>query len=166
MCYQSTMRVLLLALLVLSFGCSADTITGRVVAVSDGDTIKVLDSERRQHTIRLSGIDAPEKAQPFGQRSKESLSRMVYGKDVAVEWSKRDKYGRIVGKVLIDGTDANLEQIKAGMAWFYRRYAKELAADDADAYEQAEGLAMKQKAGLWSDSGATAPWEWRRVRSQ
>jgi endonuclease YncB( thermonuclease family) len=80
----------------------------------------------RGDSIRLSGIDAPEKAQPFGQRSKESLSSLVFDKAVTVEWSKRDKYGRIVGKVLIDGTDANLEQIKAGMAWFYRRYAKEL----------------------------------------
>lgn len=160
------MRLLFIALLALSFGCSADTISGRVVAVSDGDTIKVLDSERRQHTIRLSGIDAPEKAQPFGQRSKESLSRMVYGKDVAVEWSKRDKYGRIVGKVLLDGTDANLEQIKAGLAWFYRRYAKELAAGDAPAYEQAEKAALQQKKGLWSEGFATPPWEWRMKRKE
>jgi len=158
------MRLLFTALLALSFGCSADTIYGRVVAVSDGDTIKVLDSERRQHTIRLSGIDAPEKAQPFGQRSKESLSRMVYGKDVAVEWNKRDKYGRIVGKVLIDGTDANLEQIEAGMAWFYRRYAKELAADDADAYERAEAMAMRQRSGLWGGEGNVPPWDWRQMQ--
>lgn len=155
------MRLLFTALLALSFGCSADTIYGRVVAVSDGDTIKVLDSERRQHTIRLSGIDAPEKAQPFGQRSKESLSRMAYGKDVVVEWNKRDKYGRIVGKVLIDGTDANLEQIKAGMAWFYRRYAKELASVDAVTYEQAEENARRDNIGLWESKPTTPPWEWR-----
>ena len=153
------MRLLIAAFLTLSFACSADTITGRVVAVSDGDTIKVLDSEKRQHTIRLSGIDAPEKAQPFGQRSKENLSSLVFGKTVSVEWSKHDKYGRIVGKVLMDGTDTNLEQIKAGMAWFYRRYAKELAASDADAYERAEGLAMSQKQGLWQSDTPVPPWE-------
>jgi len=79
----------------------ADTLTGRVVGVADGDTITVLDANRQQHKIRFQGIDAPEKAQPFGQRSKQNLSRMVFGKDVRVEWDKRDKYKRIVGKVWV-----------------------------------------------------------------
>jgi hypothetical protein len=69
--------------------------------VADGDTITVLDADRQQHKIRLQGIDAPEKAQPFGQRSKESMSTLVFGKDVRVEWEKRDKYKRIVGKVWV-----------------------------------------------------------------
>lgn len=88
--------------------------------------------------------------------------RPVFGKAVTVEWSKRDKYGRIVGKVQIDGTDASLEQIKAGQTWVYRRYVKELAAGDADAYEQTEDAARLQKLGLWGGQSALPPWEWRR----
>lgn len=86
-------------LLALSLSAHADTLLGRVVGVADGDTVTVLDAGHQQHKIRLQGIDAPEKAQPFGERSKQNLSRMVFGKDVRVEWEKRDRYGRIVGKV-------------------------------------------------------------------
>jgi endonuclease YncB( thermonuclease family) len=83
----------------------ADTLTGRVVGVTDGDTITVLDANRQQHKIRLGGIDAPEKAQPFGQRSKENLSRLVFNKEVQVDWTKRDRYQRIVGKVWVQPSD-------------------------------------------------------------
>ena len=88
-------------LLLLACSVQAETLTGRVVGIADGDTIAVFDANRQQHKIRLQGIDAPEKAQPFGQRSKESLSRMVFGKDVRVEYGKRDKYKRIVGMVWV-----------------------------------------------------------------
>jgi endonuclease YncB( thermonuclease family) len=102
----------------------ADTLTGRVVNVADGDTVTVLDANHQQHKIRLQGIDAPEKAQPFGQRSKESLSAMVFNKDVRVEWEKRDKYKRIVGKVWVQAAscptcpmtlDAGQAQITVGL---------------------------------------------------
>ena len=79
----------------------ADTLSGRVVAISDGDTITVLDTSDKQHKIRLSGIDAPEKGQPFGDRSKQHLSDLLYDKAVAVAWKKYDRYGRIVGKVMV-----------------------------------------------------------------
>ncbi len=102
----------------------AATITGRVVGVSDGDTITVLDADRTQHKIRLAGIDAPESKQAFGSRSKQNLSDLVFGKDVAVEWDKRDRYQRTLGVVLVDGHDVNLEQVRAGMAWWYRQYAR------------------------------------------
>ena len=88
-------------LLMVSIGASAETLTGMVVGVADGDTITVLDANREQHKIRVAGIDAPEKAQPFGQRSKESLSAMVFGKEVDVQWHKHDRYQRIVGKVMV-----------------------------------------------------------------
>src|SRR5262245_12419994 len=91
-------RFAVLLLLFVATSATADTLTGRVVAVADGDTITVLDASHVQHKIRLAGIDSPEKAQPFGQRSKQNLSALVYRKDVTVEWSKRDRYGRIVGK--------------------------------------------------------------------
>jgi hypothetical protein len=88
-----------------------------------GDTVTVLDADHRQHKIRLAGIDAPEKAQPFGQRSKENLPRLVFGREVVVEVGKTDRYRREVGKISIDGIDANLEQVKAGLAWHYKAYA-------------------------------------------
>ena len=86
------------ALLIVAHFAWGDTLTGRVVGVADGDTVTILDADHQQHRVRLQGIDAPEKAQPFGQRSKENLSRLVAGKDVRVDWAKRDKYKRIVGK--------------------------------------------------------------------
>ena len=93
-------------LLFMALGAAhADTLTGRVVGVTDGDTITVLDANRQQHKIRLGGIDAPEKAQPFGQRSKENLSRLVFNKEVQVDWTKRDRYQRIVGKVWVQPSD-------------------------------------------------------------
>jgi endonuclease YncB( thermonuclease family) len=103
-------------LLLAPLACTAATIEGRVVGVADGDTITVLDDNKVLHKIRLAGIDAPEKKQPFGQRSKQRLSDLVFDKAVTVETNKRDKYRREVGKVLVDGTDANLEQVKRGMA--------------------------------------------------
>lgn len=117
-------RVLLL--LVLALPAYADTLTGKVISVADGDTLTVLDHNKQQHKIRLAGIDAPEKTQPFGQRSKQSLSRLTFGKEVRVEWEKRDKYKRIVGKVMVQTSDcptcpmtldAGHAQITVGLAW-------------------------------------------------
>ena len=148
----------------------AETLLGRVVSVADGDTVTVLDASNLQHKIRLQGIDAPEKAQPFGERSKQSLSRMVFGKDVRVEGAKRDKYKRIVGKVWVqpDGCpscpmtlDAGHAQITAGLAWWYRKYANEQSPKDRGAYEFSEQEARAKRVGLWSNPDPTPPWEWR-----
>ena len=162
-----------LALLLTAGVALADTVTGKVVGVSDGDTITVLDSDKRQHKIRVAGIDAPEKNQPFGQRSKENLSWLVFGKEVDVQWSKHDRYQRIVGKVMVaepncqraacnKTLDAGLGQITAGFAWWYRKYAKEQPAEDAGAYEFAEQEARVRHVGLWRDVDPTPPWDWRR----
>jgi endonuclease YncB( thermonuclease family) len=97
----------------------AETLVGMVVAVQDGDTLTVLDAEKVQHKIRLAGIDAPEKGQPWGQRSKEGLSALAYRREVAVEWHKRDRYGRLIGKVLVEHRDVNLTQVSSGLAWHY-----------------------------------------------
>ena len=105
--------------LALSFPAWSD-FTGNVVGVADGDTITVLNADKVQHKIRLTGIDAPEKKQPFGNRSKQSLSDMVFNKTVTVETDKRDSYGRELGKVLAGGKDMNLEQVRAGFAWHYK----------------------------------------------
>lgn len=161
----------LLFLLLLPLATHADTLTGTVVSVADGDTITVLDANREQHEIRFSGIDAPEKAQPFGQRSKENLSRLVFSKDVRVEWEKRDKYQRIVGKVWVQPADcptcpktpdAGLAQITVGLAWWYQKYAKEQSPEDAGRYEFAEHEAKAKHAGLWSDPHPVPPRDWRK----
>jgi len=149
----------------------ADTIEGLVVGVSDGDTITVFDSAKTQHKIRLAGIDAPESKQPFGQASKKRLSDLVFNKDVRVEWRKRDRYGRIVGKVLVQPPDcptcqqtrdAGLAQIEAGLAWWYREYRREQSLEDQGYYEYAEFDAQARRIGLWVDASPMPPWEWRK----
>ena len=147
--------------LVLSFPAWAD-FTGKVVGVADGDTITVLDADKVQHKIRLTGIDAPEKRQAFWTYSKQSLSDMVYNKTVTVETVKRDRYGRELGKVLADGKDVNLEQIRAGMAWHYKAYQRDQSAADRQTYAEAENEAMAARRGLWDDPEPVPPWEWRR----
>ena len=113
------------ALLLLALQVHAETLTGKVIHVQDGDSITVLDETHTQHKIRLSGIDAPERRQAFGNVSKESLAEQVAGQSVAVEWDKVDRYGRKVGKVLLAGMDSNLVQIKRGLAWHYKQYERE-----------------------------------------
>lgn len=144
----------------------AETIVGRVIAVSDGDTIKVVDDSKKFFVIRLMGIDAPEKAQPFGQRAKQSLSDLVFNSRVEVHWSKRDRYDRIVGKVLGgNGADVCLEQISLGMAWHYKQYANEQSEEDRLSYAQTESAARAARVGLWGDDQPTPPWVWRRTSS-
>jgi endonuclease YncB( thermonuclease family) len=143
---------------------SAATITGRVVAVADGDTVTVLDASNTQHKIRLSGIDAPEKNQPFGMRSKQSLSDLVFDRQVDVETDKRDKYGREVGKILITGQDVNLTQVTRGFAWHYKQYEREQSANDRKLYDAAEREARSAKRGLWADADPVPPWEFRHKR--
>jgi endonuclease YncB( thermonuclease family) len=106
----------------------AETLNGRVVKIADGDTVTILDESNRQHKVRLVGIDAPERKQPFGTVSRQHLAGLVFGKTVAMRWQKRDRYQRILGKVLVDGQDVNLEQIKAGLAWHYKAIRKGPAA--------------------------------------
>ena len=140
----------------------ADLINGRVVSVSDGDTITVLDNTNTQHKIRLAGIDAPEKSQAFGASSKKSLSDLVFSKQVTVEWNKHDRYGRTVGKVIVNDVDANLEQIKRGMAWFYIKYQSEQPAQDRNDYAGAQDSAKQGRLGLWADSNPIPPWDFRK----
>jgi endonuclease YncB( thermonuclease family) len=112
--------VLFLSALLLSASAQPQTITGKVVGVSDGDTITVLDASNKQHKVRLLGIDAPESNQDFGSRAKQSLSDLVFGKTVTVTSEAKDMYGRVLGDVTLDGMNINLEQVRRGFAWFYR----------------------------------------------
>lgn len=157
-------KLLATLLLLLTSWCQAEIIHGVVVAVLDGDTITVLDAARVQHRIRLSGIDAPEKHQAYGQRSKQSLSELVFNHAVDVHTHKRDRYGREIGKVLHNGQDVNLEQIRKGMAWFYRQYERELTEEDRKLYDASEASARLSRVGLWRDESPTPPWEFRHLR--
>ena len=150
------------ALLLLAGALNAATLQGKVIGVADGDTLTLLDAQKNQHKIRLQGIDAPEKAQAFGNKSKQSLHEMVHGKEVFVDVQKKDKYGRSVGKILVNQTDACLEQIKRGMAWHYKQYANEQSPEDRDVYAQAESTALAQSLGLWKDKSPTPPWAFRK----
>jgi endonuclease YncB( thermonuclease family) len=135
-----------------------------VVAIADGDTLTMVDTGRRQHKVRLAGIDAPENGQPFGNQAKQSLAALAAGKVVIVEYHKRDKYGRLVGKVLVSGADVNLEQVRRGLAWHYREYANEQTPADRTAYGVTEFAARTAGRGLWADRRPVPPWEWRNKR--
>lgn len=148
--------------MIVSLTVQADTLTGRIVSVADGDTITLLDSANRQHRIRLAGIDAPERTQDFGQKSKTSLSAMTINQNAAAHCRKRDRYQREVCVVTVDGKDVGLEQIRAGMAWWYQDYAREQTAKERDDYAQAEFQAKIRRFGLWNSKNPTPPWEWRK----
>lgn len=142
----------------------ADTLTDRVVRITDGDTLVVLDANNAQHKIRLQAIDAPERGQAYGTKSKEHLSDLVAGRFITVEYDKRDRYDRIVGKVLLSDEDMNLKQIEAGLAWHYKKYQKEQTPVDRVKYSDAELEARKGKRGLWQDPKPTPPWEYRQAK--
>ena len=144
----------------------AETLLGKVIHVQDGDSITVLDETHTQHKIRLSGIDAPERRQAFGNVAKESLAEQVAGQSVAVEWDKVDRYGRKVGKVLLGGLDSNLVQVKRGLAWHYKQYQREQSPTDRQSYAAAEAEAREAKLGLWRDAEPMPPWEFRHKGRQ
>ena len=158
------MRLLVVLLFVLrSAAVWAEVVQGRVVFVTDGDTITLLDGSRQQHKIRLAGIDAPEKGQAFGQRSKQHLADLAFGKDAKADCYKVDRYGRDVCTVYVNGQDVGLAQLDAGLAWWYRKYAHEQPPKERTDYESAEDRAAADRVGLWQDANPMPPWEWRRA---
>jgi endonuclease YncB( thermonuclease family) len=142
----------------------AETLSGQVISVADGDTVTVRDAAQQVHKIRLAGIDAPESRQPYGQRARQSLSEMVAGQWVEVDYDKADRYGRLVGKVQVDGVDVNLEQLRRGLAWHYKRYEEEQSPEDRQVYAQAERRAQAEYLGLWRDRQPQAPWDYRKLQ--
>lgn len=157
-----------LALLLVSaaLGQEAVTVSARVVGITDGDTVKALVVGNQLLRIRLSFIDAPEKSQAFGQRSKQHLSELVFGRDVELQTHGMDRYGRTLAVIFVNGIDANLEQVRSGMAWVYTRYLSEAGADLQASYRQAETDAREQRRELWSDLKPVEPWLFRRVARQ
>lgn len=148
----------------LSLTANAATLIGVVTKVSDGDTITVL-SRGQKHRVRLNGIDAPESQQRGGAQSRNYLASLIAAGDdkVTIDYEKKDRYGRILGKVWSRGLNLNLEQVAAGHAWFYRAYAYDLPISDRMEYFDAEEHARKAGLGLWDDPMPTPPWEYRKI---
>ena len=152
----------LFVLLLLSVPASSqtDTFTGKVVSVSDGDTISVMRTGRAVK-VRLHGIDCPEKKQPYGTRAKRFTSDMAFGMEVEIRVQTTDRYGRIVGEVILpDGLSLNKQLVYLGLAWWYRKYAP----NDRTLKALEEG-ARAEKKGLWADKNPVPPWEWRQGKS-
>lgn len=157
------MRWQLATMAAVLFGIAAappDTIeefSGKVVALSDGDTITVL-NDRKQIKVRLEGIDAPEKSQAFGNKSKDALADLIGRKEVSIHATGIDKYGRTLGRVIIEGQDVSELMVAQGMAWHYKEYS------DDEALAELEDKARAAKLGLWAESNALPPWEFRKRR--
>jgi endonuclease YncB( thermonuclease family) len=139
--------------LVLSFPAYAETF--KTVAVKDGDTIAVLTRDKKTITCRLDSIDAPEKGMDYGQAAKKYLSSLIFGKQVYIEPHTLDKYGRTVATVWLGDVNVNLQMVKAGFAWVYRKYARDRA------YYDAEATAKANRLGLWSLPNPVEPWVFR-----
>lgn len=140
---------------------AAESFVGRVVGVADGDTVTVLVSGNQQKKVRLAGIDAPEKAQDFGQASKRSLSDLIYNQAVMVDEEGVDQYGRSIGWIYKGDMLVNLTQIERGMAWVYRRYV-DIREQPGVELDRAEAVAKRAREGLWVDEQPTPPWEFRK----
>ncbi|WP_039917604.1 thermonuclease family protein [Cellvibrio mixtus] len=137
----------------------AESMTGKVVGVTDGDTLTVLVDGNQQHKIRLVEIDAPESGQPFGSQSKQALAKLTFQKNVRVDIVGRDRYQRLLGRVYVDDIDVNRELISSGYAWAYRKYISDHSLLSLEADAQAN------QRGLWSlpENEKVAPWEWRKT---
>jgi micrococcal nuclease len=143
----------------------AGELRGRVVGIADGDTLTLLVDGHDQYRIRLAEIDAPEKRQPFGQRSRQILSDYVFGKTIRVVTSGRDRYGREIGRVFAQRKttelDVNAEMVKQGAAWVFDRYATD------DSLYDLQDRAKKNRVGLWAlpATDQVAPWTWRKAKA-
>lgn len=148
----------LFVLILLPAQLLAASYQGRVVGISDGDTLTLLTASKTQVKVRLAEIDTPESAQPYGTRSRQELSGLVFGKDILVNSQGTDRYGRVIGRIFVDGKDVNAEMVKRGAAWVYRAYSK----DKSLLVLEAEAKSAKR--GLWGlpEAQRQAPWEWRQ----
>lgn len=155
-------RTLLIVALLLPMAAHAVERFGTIVGVADGDTLTLLDQGRTPHRIRIDGIDAPERTQPYGQRSRQSLSDLAHGRSARAECPKSDRYGRSVCRVFIDGVDVGLEQVRRGLAWHYVKYAQEQPPQARLDYSRAQEQARSSRSGLWTVAAPIPPWDYRR----
>lgn len=159
------MRLTLIIILILFFPIPtlAGVLTGYITRVIDGDTVVVQDVSRAQYEIQLSGIDAPELNQPYGEASKDRLSDTLTGRFVVINYNQRGPNGRIVGKILFNSQDVNFEQVKAGLAWYTRDDTADLSEADRREYALVEVEARKARRGLWLDETPQPPWLFRTM---
>lgn len=149
--------LIFLTLFFLSGLSQAAELRGEIVGITDGDTVKLLDSSRRQHKIRLTEIDTPERGQPWGKKATKALSRKISRKTVIVQTDGTDRYGRVLGRIFYQGRDINREMVSEGHAWVYRQYMTD------SSFLENESQAREKRLGLWGHSEMpVAPWEWRR----
>jgi micrococcal nuclease len=134
---------------------------GRVVGVTDGDTLKILVGDQKLLRVRLAFCDAPEKKQAFGSRAKQAMSELVFGKDIDLRLHAMDRYGRTVAQVRVDGKDVGLEMVREGMAWVYEHYITEASSEVQESYRKAQEEAKAKRHGLWSDPSSIPPWIFR-----
>ena len=146
------MRTKILAL-ILCLPLSLFAFSAKVVKISDGDTITILQG-KQQIKVRLFGIDAPELEQPYGKKSKQFLANLIAGEVVEVEPKGKDRYKRTLGIIYFKGQDINAQMVLNGYAWAYVKYSR--------IYVNQEKLARENKRGLWQSSDPTPPWEWRK----
>jgi len=145
--------------------------TAKVLRVVDGDTVHVVNKAGKKFKVRLTGIDAPEKNQPYGLASTYKLTEMLINKWVLLK-SKPDngnlysidRYNRVLAKVILDGRDINLAQVSSGYAWHFKRYQKQQSPADRESYSKAELHAKKNELGLWGEKKPMAPWKWRKIK--
>jgi endonuclease YncB( thermonuclease family) len=133
--------------------------TGKVVGITDGDTVKVL-RDNQTVKVRLSGIDTPEMDQPFGKQSKRFISKLIFGKTVDVKDLGLDRYKRTLGYITEGSTEVNEAIVAAGLAWHYVKYS------DDQKLAEAEKKARAAKRGLWADPESMPPWDWRRLSKE
>lgn len=149
------MRRVLVCFALLCPNVQAETLSGTVIDIVDGDTLTVQDAEKRKHRIRLAEIDAPQRKQAFGAKSRQSLSALCLKKPAQVEWQTKDKNERYLGQVKCNGVDANAEQVRAGMAWVSPASTRPGSPlYELEAYARIRGI------GLWADPSPVPPWEW------
>jgi endonuclease YncB( thermonuclease family) len=137
-----------------------------VVGLTDGDTTKVLTANKQLLRVRVAWIDAPESSQAFGQRARQAMSALVFGKDVELRFHTVDRYGRIVAMVFVDGENAGLELIRQGLAWKFDRYLPEASPDIQQSYTATEATARTTRIGLWTDADPQPPWEYRQAKRE
>lgn len=153
--------LLLATFFVAGYAVAAGVVVGKVVKVVDGDTIHVLDPSTKLFKVRLGAIDAPERGQPYFDKSRDHLAEIVAGKNVSVMWHKTDRYKRLVGTVVFQTKDVGLIQVEDGFAWHFKRFAHEQSEVEREAYEAAEERAKARRRNIWQGVGQSAPWEER-----
>lgn len=160
-------RQFLLSIALLGATCHplpAEMVSAQILEVHDGDTVIAQIAHGRPFRVRLNGIDAPELSQPYGLESRDHLRAEVLGQPVILDMSRLDLYGRMVARILHDSKDENLEQIRGGFAWCYRKYLRDLSQTNRAAYSDAEDTARAASCGLWSLPTPLEPWAFRKAR--